>query len=731
MSLSWCSIWLRTGEIVAELPDLDVSEVSQTMGEYTTVTASLPVPTAPVGWEKAIVEGGNALILCDDETPIWGGLITRAPRTEGDVIDMTLVTIEGYLDRRYVGDCRYTQVGQNLIVADLIRRWVADGPVPGIPLRVQIVGGPGVLRDRSYADADDRKALAALQELSAVEGGPEWTTGWERVGDRITPVLYVGDRLGVTEAAVVFSLPGSVHTAEWLTDYSDGRGANRVIATSSGQGSTRPQSPPQVGSEDDGRPTFEYRWSPSSSIANVQTLVDHAQGAVARLSGGTTSLTMSAVVEDSPRVGVQWGIGDMVGYDLASPALGHREGVARAIGWSMTLRDVPMITPVLDVTSATAIPRFNARLSLYNAASRQLTRWRAARSAAATGTGSAHISAFVDSITFGFGLTPPVGVTSWPARLRSLLETRLGYTGTGMVPLLDGGSGQAAAEPRVRIYGGNIAHGGGIYGLGSWGINDAVGAGVEVGPIDCDTIILWHGAEAGLGQVWTDAGMIGTFANGVGPDSDGATWPTRVVRGSLLCTTITLPTRGMQTVRVAPPVGGHLHPLAIEARYGTTGVRVSNLAQNSMTTVQMVADDPTGALSGMSITLDAAAADLSVMVLGMNEFQGHYDVAAFKDRVRVAVLRQRQSGDVLLVTPPRPDPATTPVDGIHVPPLSDYAKVLYDLADELDVPLLDMGDRWRSWANSNGLGWNSDRVHLSDAGASAFAQDVLNALDTL
>ena len=400
MTLSWLSVDARTGGVLADLPDLDVPKVSRSICRYDSTTATLPVPTAPDGWQLATREGGAVMILLDDTQPIWGGLVTQCVPGSGDTIPMSLATEESYLDRRYVGDVTYTGVGQNAIVADLIARYVATGPLGGIPIRVVQVGGAGTLRDRSYTDASDKSIYSVLTELAGVVGGPEWTIEWEHLTspERYCPVLYVGARIGTQVMAgmapsAVFDLPGCITEMTNPRDYSAGKGANDVMATSSATADVRPQSPHQL-APDDGRPTYEHRFTPSTSITDVSTLTDHAQAALASLAPGASAVTLSAAVVAAPKLGVDWQLGDDVGYQIGGleadprarwtpgysdafsdiftdifggtptgvmdktlvnsngrdsvPAFpGGVSGVARCYAWEMTLGVTPIVTPTL------------------------------------------------------------------------------------------------------------------------------------------------------------------------------------------------------------------------------------------------------------------------------------------------------------------------------------------------------------------------------------------------
>lgn len=391
MALSWVSTDMRTGAILADLPDLSVDRVGVVLGTYTTALASLPIPTAPEGWLRATLHGGSCMVLLDDSVsgdpvPVWGGAVTVRKRGSGDTVPMSLATLEAALDRFYVGeDVTYTATGQNVIVADLIDRFV------DLPIRVAY-SGAGTLRDRTYERAADKTILSVLTELSGVDGGPEWTIGWEWQHDpeRITPVLYVGSRVGVSPGAgfgpaATFEMPGAVTEVELTEDYSAGKGATDVMAVSTASADVRPESPRQIAANSE-RPAFQHRFTPSTSITNVSTLTAHAAKTLVGMKDGAQALSLTAAISAAPRLGVDWSIGDDVGYriggliddprtevrdDLWSelwtetfgvtgrvkvnpdgkpsvPAFPRGlEGVARAVGWEMSLAGVQTITPIL------------------------------------------------------------------------------------------------------------------------------------------------------------------------------------------------------------------------------------------------------------------------------------------------------------------------------------------------------------------------------------------------
>jgi hypothetical protein len=369
-TLSWVSTEIRTGRVIADLPDLAGSNggdltVAVQMGNYQSCAVNLPLPTAPENWQRAVKEGGSNLVLLQDGDPIWGGFVNRENRTAGDEVELSLVTLEGYLDRIYVGDETFTGVGQNTIAQTLVNKYAVDGVLGnGLPIRVVVTsGGAGTVRTRNYLDTDNKTLYSILQDLAGIDGGIEWTIGWEHLSspERYTPIFYVGTRLGsaVTPGlapAATFEMPGPVTDFSYSIDFSDGKGATVVKAYSSGQGTTQPQSAVQS-SVDPDRARFEYRWTPSTSITDVATLTSHALSKLTQISTGTITVALSAFAADAPQLFTDWNTGDDIGYVIGGldingldtvPAFpGGKAGIARAIGWQLTLSNTPIVTPVL------------------------------------------------------------------------------------------------------------------------------------------------------------------------------------------------------------------------------------------------------------------------------------------------------------------------------------------------------------------------------------------------
>ncbi|MGH9247939.1 MAG: hypothetical protein ACRD0W_00240 [Acidimicrobiales bacterium] len=371
---------LVTGRIVEELPDLTPSgPLSALLGAYTSAAFTLPLAadgthgSPPRNWEGATEPGRSMIVAVRDTVvlptatgqvvlpprPVWAGVVLKRRRGAAAAAELGCVSLEGYFDRRYVADHAYTGQDEAAVIlaglfadADTVEGvdFVLDAPATGTP------------RDRQYFDKDDKTVYSAMRELMGVDGGPEWTVALDWADATQTVVqktLYVRKRIGIVSAAPtavfttgsapgVFASAGASETRYTLDEsYESGKGANHVLATSSGEGDTRPQSTP---ARDEalfaaGWPRYEHRFTPSTSITDIATLNSHAAAALALMARGSRILTLVGRADAYPVLGADWGIGDDIGYDLIGP--GHPtglQGVNRAVGWE------------LDTAAGTAAP---------------------------------------------------------------------------------------------------------------------------------------------------------------------------------------------------------------------------------------------------------------------------------------------------------------------------------------------------------------------------------------
>jgi len=296
------------------------------------------------------------IVAVVNDVPTWGGIVLTRKGGTAASLQLGCVSLEGYLDRRYVTEHYWIERDQASVIAAGL---LADANVNGINL---IIDAPptGVLLERAYDPTSDTTVYSALTELAGPDNGLEWTIDLDwadankttfakfaRVRPRIGKVAAQPDAIFQVSTSSVFSAAGSSEATYELTeDYSDGRGANHVSATSSGQGESRPATAPRIDVRP-GWPTYERRYSPAASILDEEMLDAHAAADLALRVAGAQTWNITARWDRYPRLNLDWMIGDDVGWELR----GHRHadgvlGQGRVIGWNLELQ-AGTVQPVL------------------------------------------------------------------------------------------------------------------------------------------------------------------------------------------------------------------------------------------------------------------------------------------------------------------------------------------------------------------------------------------------
>lgn len=350
------TVSLVDGTVLAELPELQLTRLSYRFEESTSETAVLPWHNICRNWDEATVPYQVAVLLIRGETVLWGGIVVKRERSlEGDGITLTLVTVEHYLDSVYVGNHSYSNRDQCDIVKDLVTSTLA-----GHRFNLLVEAAPSsVRRDRNYDAESNKTLLSVLQELANVLNGPEWCTMWRKLDDgRYTPVLMVADHIG--SSTVVTTFDESVMTSFTVTeDYTNGYGANWVLAVSTADAGERPQSDVATVVQPN-RPVVEHVFQPSSNITNMETLNAHAQSTLLQMMDGTRTIKMGLSLLTAPMIYQEWQPGDLVSWDVDDSRgffTGFSVGSARIVGYEIDFAGVWTITPVLqdEVTNAEQI----------------------------------------------------------------------------------------------------------------------------------------------------------------------------------------------------------------------------------------------------------------------------------------------------------------------------------------------------------------------------------------
>jgi hypothetical protein len=356
-----------TGQIISELPDLVPNgRISHILGSTTSASFTLPLLSGRVGdaswgappaeWKQATEPGHTMIVVTtgaeeDIEQPIWAGVVIERRGGSAPVANIACATFESYFERRYVGTHKFSNVDEVTIAEVLVED---ANLLEGVEFEVDVETS-GTLRDRQYFTYDDKTVLDALEELMNIDEGIEWTVqpAWKDADhNSFSKVMFIADRIGIAseqpsavfdnQASSIFDVQADTDVRyEWVESYARGRGANHIVAVSSGQGDIRPESAPARNEAllGIGWPRYEERFTPSSSIILVSTLNAHAQARLARIGFGTRTIKLTARGDVYPRLRHNWDTGDDISFRLVGPYdPGGIEGVARNLGWEFDLQ---------------------------------------------------------------------------------------------------------------------------------------------------------------------------------------------------------------------------------------------------------------------------------------------------------------------------------------------------------------------------------------------------------
>lgn len=357
--VTWLACNLVSGDIIDELPDL-VGSISRTLGEYTSSSLSTPLIQSGRASRRDILGSTSlanvAIVAVVNDRPTWAGtVLDRKYGTQG-TLELGVATLEGYLERRFVGNLGpYTNVDESSVIARNLLLQAGDKLGVGTGIGMLIDAPPtGTLRDIEYKATDRKTVYDCLTELMDLDDGPEWTVDLEWTSTRMSSVAWIGrvrKRIGVASEAPhsvfeitapsVFSAQGTSDASYTIReDFTADHGANYIVAYSSGQDDSQPASDPHWDTETlgQGRPIFEKHFQPATDVRAKAVLDSYATAELARTKYGTRSVDITARWDAPPRINLDWGLGDDVGYDLRGH--GNPDGIqgqGRLISWELDL----------------------------------------------------------------------------------------------------------------------------------------------------------------------------------------------------------------------------------------------------------------------------------------------------------------------------------------------------------------------------------------------------------
>lgn len=334
------------GVELGELQNIQCNSVSVSMLEAETTSFKIPYNNLPSDWTDSLQPYKSVILMIDDTTNVayYGGFITKRTRKQSDAcIQLDCTDVLGYLKRVYVPTLSYSQISQTLLLQDVIQQSLRYSTVP---ITVSADESP-VKRDRTINEADNKTVFDIIDSFNGLDGGTELSHSWEYDVTSSTwkCIIRISDHIGQSTPII---LDGRMFSDfQMIEDYTTGYGGNSVLAYST-SGNTQLESS-WHSSRFWGRPLLQYRWSPSSSIVNVDTLNSYAAQKLHDIELGTTTYSFSCPYALMPPLGVVWSLGDSMRFTLHSTQFKDITTVtARAVGYTMSFNNAWTITPLLQ-----------------------------------------------------------------------------------------------------------------------------------------------------------------------------------------------------------------------------------------------------------------------------------------------------------------------------------------------------------------------------------------------
>jgi lysophospholipase L1-like esterase len=353
-----------------------------------------------------------------------------------------------------------------------------------------------------------------------------------------------------------------------------------------------------------------------------------------------------------------------------------------------------------DVAAASAVaplPTFK-QVNVRNSRTATAAPWNAKAAAVRAGSARARVLCIGDSVTYGQGAgTSDAWTGARPLSVPAKLATKLAAAG---LPAINESmfAGFAGANPTVAqmlSYDTRIAAGAGWFndagfptaGGEVWANSSDTTALSFTPSIPVDTIVVYYYTDPVLGQLTIDV------------DGAGQTGHNSGVAKSLATVTKSV-SLGTHTVNIRRTTGYLRIAGVIAWNSASKAVDVINLGWSGATAgVWNSTTDPWSPLNAIT----ALAPDLSIIELGINDWQTAVAPATYAANIAALITRCKLTGDVVLCSPYQ----TVGQD----PQVNAYVDALRDAYDLADVRLVDFYQKEGTYAARNALNEMFDGLH--------------------
>lgn len=355
---------LRTGNKIAQLPLKPGGALTDRISDVGTVpfTCDQGAVLEKGGDFIGTTTPGRTLVVVEREYEgdsvsdiLWAGIVNN--RVAGSDPEGTLNTgtVATYLASRFIGTHTYLAGPgdtDDQIIADLL----ADAAPEGVPFILD-TACPTVRAIR-YLEPEQKTVLDGLKALSDMEDGPEWRviTRW-KTPDRLAVehVFLARPRLGFAGTPNIrFDFPGCVNKYDIEDDYTQGHGANHIVAVTQDGAESTPARDEQ-GITQQGWVRWEERPQATGDL-DAAGLDGVAKEGLTKKARGQTVASLILSMTYAPQYGRDWTLGDNALFFVAAPEPGSdppsprdpggRQQVIRVIGVALDTQN-DILTPVL------------------------------------------------------------------------------------------------------------------------------------------------------------------------------------------------------------------------------------------------------------------------------------------------------------------------------------------------------------------------------------------------
>lgn len=246
MAYSYLACDLRTNRVLARLPLTDVS-YDHDLNDIGSFSASMTLftPGTDIGKVKTATEPGRTALYIDcDGHLVFGGIIWKRQKTSGGVLQLSGSGFLSYYARTLIVTSTFFHKSSGDDQFDIARALVrAAAARPGGDIGVvHGTSRSGVLRDASYAGADQGSVLDALRALASLANGFDFAIRTAYDTNQV-PVKFLAlgyPQLGRPPArtGLLVEYPGNISQFDWPEE------GDRIVSTVYVRGDTTDAAPP-------------------------------------------------------------------------------------------------------------------------------------------------------------------------------------------------------------------------------------------------------------------------------------------------------------------------------------------------------------------------------------------------------------------------------------------------------------------------------------------------------